>query len=31
MNFVTVGLSAGTLLAMGIVLSYILGWASRKF
>ncbi len=31
MNFVTVGLSAGTLLAMGVVLSYILGWASRKF
>ena len=31
MNFVTLGLSAGTLLAMGVVLSYILGWASRKF
>jgi RnfABCDGE-type electron transport complex B subunit len=31
MNFVTVGLSAGTLLAMAVVLSYILGWASRKF
>jgi RnfABCDGE-type electron transport complex B subunit len=31
MNFVTVGLSATTLLAMGLVLSYILGWASRKF
>ncbi|MBL0715340.1 MAG: RnfABCDGE type electron transport complex subunit B [Desulfosarcina sp.] len=31
MNFVTVGLSAGTLLAMAVVLTYILGWASRKF
>jgi H+/Na+-translocating ferredoxin:NAD+ oxidoreductase subunit B len=31
MNAVTLGLSAGTLFAMAVVLSYILGWASRKF
>ncbi len=31
MNVVTIGLSAGTLLAMAVVLSYILGWASKAF
>ena len=31
MNAVTLGLSAGTLFAMAVVFSYILGWASRKF
>lgn len=31
MNAVTLGLSAGTLFAMAVVLAYILGWASRKF
>lgn len=31
MNAVTLGLSAGTLFAMAVVLSYILSWASRKF
>ncbi len=31
MSFVTIGLSAGTLLAMAVVLSYILGWANKAF
>ena len=31
MNAVTLGLSAGTLFAMSVILAYILGWASRKF
>lgn len=31
MTYVTIGLSAGTLLGMAIVLTAILGWASKKF
>ena len=31
MTIVTIGLSAGTMLAMAMVLSAVLGWASRKF
>lgn len=31
MSVVTIGLSAGTLLAMAVVLSYVLGWASKAF
>jgi len=31
MTWVTIGLSAGTLLAMAIVLTSILGWANRRF
>jgi RnfABCDGE-type electron transport complex B subunit len=31
MNFVTIGLSAGTLLGMAVVFSYVLGWASKAF
>ena len=31
MTWVTIGLSAGTLLGMAIVLSSVLGWASKKF
>ena len=30
MTWVTIGLSAGTMLSMAIVLSYILGWANKK-
>ncbi|MCP4111205.1 MAG: RnfABCDGE type electron transport complex subunit B [Desulfobacteraceae bacterium] len=31
MSIVTIGLSAGTLLGMAIILSYILGWANKAF
>ena len=31
MTFVTIGLSAGTLLAMAVVLTAVLGWANKKF
>ncbi len=31
MTWVTIGLSAGTLLAMAVVLTGVLGWANRKF
>ena len=31
MSFVTIGLAAGTLFAMGVVFTYILGWASKAF
>ena len=31
MTWVTIGLSAGTLLGMAIVLSSVLGWANKKF
>ena len=31
MTWVTVGLSAGTLVTMAVVLTYILGWASKRF
>jgi H+/Na+-translocating ferredoxin:NAD+ oxidoreductase subunit B len=31
MNWVTISLSAGTMLSLAVVLSYILGWANKKF
>jgi len=31
MTFVTIGLAAGTMLVMGLVFSYILGWANTTF
>lgn len=31
MTWVTIGLSAATMLSMALVLSYILGWANKKF
>lgn len=31
MTLVTIGLSAGTMLAMAVILSYILGWANKAF
>lgn len=31
MSFVTIGLSAGTLLGLAIILTYILGWANKAF
>lgn len=31
MNWVTIGLSAGTLLGMAVILTYILGWANKTF
>jgi electron transport complex protein RnfB len=31
MTLVTIGLSAGTLLAMAVVLTFMLGWANKKF
>lgn len=31
MNWVTIGLSAGTLVSMAIIFSYILGWANKAF
>lgn len=31
MNWVTIGLSAGTLVGMAVVFSYILGWANKAF
>jgi len=31
MNFVTISLSAGTLVAMAVVMTYILGWANKVF
>ena len=31
MTWVTIGLSAGTLVAMAVVFSYILGWANQAF
>jgi len=31
MTLITIGLSAATLLTMAVVLTFILGWASRKF
>lgn len=31
MSFITIGLSAATMLVMAIVLSYILGWANKAF
>ena len=31
MTWVTIGLSAGTLFGMAIVLSGVLGWANKKF
>ncbi len=31
MTWVTISLSAGTMFVMAVVLSYILGWASKKF
>lgn len=31
MTLVTIGLAAGTLLSMAVVLTFVLGWANRKF
>ncbi len=31
MNWVTIGLSAGTLLTMAVIFSYVLGWANKTF
>ena len=31
MTWVTIGLSAGTMLSMAVVLTAILGWANKKF
>jgi electron transport complex protein RnfB len=31
MTWVTIGLSAGTMLTMAVVLTAILGWANKKF
>ena len=31
MTLITIGLSAGTLLSMAVVLTFILGWANKKF
>ena len=31
MTLVTVGLSAGTLLAMALILTFVLGWANKTF
>src|SRR5210317_2519960 len=31
MTWVTIGLSAGTMLSMAVMLSAILGWANKKF
>jgi len=31
MTWVTIGLSAGTMFGMAVVLSYILGWANKRF
>ncbi|MFZ2632547.1 MAG: RnfABCDGE type electron transport complex subunit B [Desulfosalsimonadaceae bacterium] len=31
MSFVTVGLAAGAMLVMGLIFSYVLGWANTKF
>ncbi|MGD9367391.1 MAG: RnfABCDGE type electron transport complex subunit B [Desulfobacteraceae bacterium] len=31
MTWITISLSAGTMVTMAVVLSYILGWASKKF
>ena len=31
MNWVTIGLSAGTLVSMAVIFSYILGWANKAF
>ncbi|HPA13962.1 MAG TPA: RnfABCDGE type electron transport complex subunit B [Desulfobacterales bacterium] len=31
MNWMTIGLSAGTLLGMAVILTYILGWANKTF
>jgi len=31
MNLITIGLSAGTLLVMAVILTYILGWADKAF
>ena len=28
---VTIGLAAGTMLAMAFIVSYVLGWANKKF
>ena len=31
MMIVTLGIAGGTMLAMAVILSYILGWANKKF
>ena len=30
-GIVTIGIAAGTMLVMAVVMSYILGWANKKF